>query len=194
MNEEQKQEMALMVKNEVEEQLKGFGDVLTPNQILIDRLLRILDGRDIKLGQTRGTRLGTSNTDKLGFFGETPVSQQAYPTTAEGIADMLAVLGLCGTGSFTGGQTIYAGYIDGSDGSTIILPAGWSATRDGTGAYTVTHNLALGENGYVVVASMRDITAGYAVVEDISTNDFEIEVYDDAGAANDEDFTFIMVV
>lgn len=183
------------VSRAIEARLGIVGDMFAVDRIIFDRTLKMLDGRNIQFGGQIGTKIGTEADEKIGFFGATPVIQQTYPTTAEGIADMLETLGFCGSGTFSGGgQTIYAGHIDGSDGSTISLPTGWSAVRDGTGAYTVTHNLGLGENGYVVVASMRDTTSGYAVVEDISNNDFEVEVYDNSGSANDEDFTFIMVV
>lgn len=35
------------------------------------------DGRNIQLGQTTGTKFGTSASQKIGFFGVTPVVQQS---------------------------------------------------------------------------------------------------------------------
>jgi len=47
--------------------------------------MQILDGNDILLGQAHGTRIGTTATQKLGFFGATPAVQQAaIPTPAGG--------------------------------------------------------------------------------------------------------------
>jgi len=38
--------------------------------------LQFLDGRNIQLSSGTGTKIGTSATQKLGFFGATPVVQQ----------------------------------------------------------------------------------------------------------------------
>lgn len=39
--------------------------------------IQMFDGRNIQLGKTTGTKIGTETTQKLGFFNATPVSQQA---------------------------------------------------------------------------------------------------------------------
>lgn len=41
------------------------------------RSLIIADGRSIQLGTDKGTMIGTTSTQKLGFFGATPVAQQS---------------------------------------------------------------------------------------------------------------------
>lgn len=51
-------------------------DELSKGKFIISRPSQILDGNDIVLGQTLGTRIGTSSTQKLGFYGATPVVRQ----------------------------------------------------------------------------------------------------------------------
>lgn len=45
---------------------------------------------------------------------------------------------------------VFAGVVA-SDGTGVILPTGWTSVQNGTGDYTITHNL--GSGSYVVVAS-----------------------------------------
>ena len=64
--------------------------------------LNFADAKNIRVGTTTGTKIGTVATEKLGFFGATPVVQQAYtavsdpPTAAQvtAIRDALVNLGL----------------------------------------------------------------------------------------------------
>jgi len=58
----------------IDERLKDF--------ILIDKYtfkkhIQIFNGRNITLGKSVGTKLGTEATQKLGFYGATPVDQPA---------------------------------------------------------------------------------------------------------------------
>ena len=67
MNEEQvrqiiRQELAFMVKNK---------------KLVFPYPMQILDGNDITIGQTVGTRIGSSGS-KIALFGKTPIVQ--YPT------------------------------------------------------------------------------------------------------------------
>jgi hypothetical protein len=45
------------------------------------------DGKDIAVGTTTGTKIGTGSTQKLGFFGATPVVQQSAYTQTYSTAD-----------------------------------------------------------------------------------------------------------
>lgn len=56
--------------------------------------LLIEDGYNLDLGTTTGTKIGTTATQKLGFFGTTPVVKPASVTTVQGLADALSNLGL----------------------------------------------------------------------------------------------------
>lgn len=42
---------------------------------IFQKHLQLLDGRNIQLGKTNGTKIGTETTQKIGFFGKTPVVQ-----------------------------------------------------------------------------------------------------------------------
>ena len=53
------------------------------------------DGKALSAAGATGFRLGNATTDKLGFWGKTPVVQQARPTDAASIITLLTTLGLC---------------------------------------------------------------------------------------------------
>ena len=50
--------------------------------------LQLLDANDISFGSNKGTRIGTSTSQKLGFFNKTPVIQQT--TTSQTAATFAA--------------------------------------------------------------------------------------------------------
>lgn len=56
--------------------------------------MQLLDGRNIRTGRTTGTMIGTATDQKIGFFGTTPVVQQAAPTTLANVITVLQTLGL----------------------------------------------------------------------------------------------------
>lgn len=45
------------------------------DRYLFERLIQMFDGRNIQLGKTTGTMIGTETTQKLGFFAKTPIVQ-----------------------------------------------------------------------------------------------------------------------
>jgi hypothetical protein len=47
------------------------------DRFVFEKLLQIMDGRNIQLGTTTGTRIGTATTQKLAFFNAAPVARQA---------------------------------------------------------------------------------------------------------------------
>lgn len=51
--------------------------LVASDRYTIQRTLQLFDGRNIQLAGGTGTKIGTETTQKLGFFGETPVSQQS---------------------------------------------------------------------------------------------------------------------
>jgi hypothetical protein len=57
----------------------------------------IIDGSNIILGTTTGTKIGTSTTQKLGFYNAAPIVQPGAVTTTQGIATALSNLGLLAT-------------------------------------------------------------------------------------------------
>lgn len=74
MNEEQ-------IRQLIREELAHF---MTQSKFVFNRPIQIQDGNDVVLGQAHGTRWGTSTTQKQGFFGVTPVAQQAAIPTPSG--------------------------------------------------------------------------------------------------------------
>jgi hypothetical protein len=61
------------------------------DRYLFSRDFQLFDGVDMQLGTTTGSKIGTTTTQKLGFFGETPVAQQAAITAPSGgtVADAI---------------------------------------------------------------------------------------------------------
>ena len=64
--------------------------------------IQLLDGRNIVIGTTTGTKIATETTQKIGFYGKTPVAQQ---TTA---IDEAAFSELSGT--TVNDNTTFGGY------------------------------------------------------------------------------------
>ena len=62
------------VRKIIREELANF---IKLDRYLFDRNIQILDARHIQLGKSTGTKIATESTQKLGFFGATPVTQQA---------------------------------------------------------------------------------------------------------------------
>ena len=50
------------------------------DRIIFNQHIQILNARNIQLGRTNGTKIGTAADQKLGFFGKTPVVQQGAIT------------------------------------------------------------------------------------------------------------------
>lgn len=47
----------------------------------VQKDMQLFDGRNIQVGRSIGTQIGTSALQKLGFFGIVPVLQQAKPSS-----------------------------------------------------------------------------------------------------------------
>jgi hypothetical protein len=52
------------------------------DRFIMGKTFQLMDGRNIQLGRGTGTKIGTANNQKLGFFGKTPVAQQAHINAA----------------------------------------------------------------------------------------------------------------
>lgn len=72
-----------------EELAKALGS----DHFIFRRHLEIADGRNIQTGRTTGTKIGTSADQKIGFFGKTPIVQQAAPTTLANVITILQAFG-----------------------------------------------------------------------------------------------------
>ena len=53
-----------------------LGSLLKSDRYTFEKLIQIMDGRNIQVGLTTGTKIGTATGQKLGFFNATPVVQQ----------------------------------------------------------------------------------------------------------------------
>ncbi len=78
-----------------------------------------------------------------------------------------------------------------SDGSTVHLPTGWTATRTATGKYTVTHNLNL--TRYVVLASPSQNLATELDTNTPTSTAFKVETRLDLAFA-DCGFNFLVML
>lgn len=71
--------------------------------------ITLLDSQNLILGTSVGTKIGTSSTQKIGFFGATPVAQQAniaspsggVTVDAEARTAIISVLGVLDSLGFT---------------------------------------------------------------------------------------------
>ena len=88
MTPEQKEIVAQIVREQMSSLIKS-------DRFTFEKLLQILDGRNIQTGTSVGTKIGTSTTQKLGFFNKAPVVQQTSASltnnvTAGGSNDVIA--------------------------------------------------------------------------------------------------------
>jgi len=58
--------------------------ILRSDRFIFAKDLQIQDGRDIQVGRSTGTKIGTGTDQKLGFFNATPVVRQSAVTTPTG--------------------------------------------------------------------------------------------------------------
>jgi hypothetical protein len=79
------------VRQIIREELSGL---LGSSQYQFQKDAKFYDGRNIQLGLQSGTMIGTTASQKLGFFGKTPVAQQSTPSTVGGVIALLQSLGL----------------------------------------------------------------------------------------------------
>lgn len=61
-----------------------FDALENSDRYVFTKLIQMLDGRNIQVGKTTGTKIGTETSQKIGFFGVTPVVQQNAVTPATG--------------------------------------------------------------------------------------------------------------
>lgn len=65
------------------------------DDITLNGGITVSDNKNISLGTSNGTQIGTASNQKIGFFGATPVTQQAHITDASGdaVTEMNTLLG-----------------------------------------------------------------------------------------------------
>jgi hypothetical protein len=56
--------------------LEGLiGTLFYSDRFIIGKTMQFNDGRNIQTGKSTGTKIGTEATQKIGFFGQTPIVQ-----------------------------------------------------------------------------------------------------------------------
>lgn len=79
--------------------------------------LKLIDGGNIILGTTTGTMLGTTSSQKIGFWGITPIVQPSAYTQTYSTADKThATLTSASIGAFTGGVV---GFLDAAERDNV---------------------------------------------------------------------------
>jgi hypothetical protein len=58
-----------------------------PDKSIFNRSVQILDGKNIQTGQTNGTTIATTTTQKIGFYGKTTVRAGAISAPSGGATD-----------------------------------------------------------------------------------------------------------
>ena len=80
------EEIKQIVRKEIE---NVFQEFLGVDRYKFQKPLQIFDGRNVQLGKTSGTQIGTETTQKLAFYGVTPVDQPAAISAPTGQANDL---------------------------------------------------------------------------------------------------------
>lgn len=85
--------------NELEKRVKNLEDkldmLLKSDRLILNKTLQFQDGRNIQTAQSTGTKIATSATQKIGFYGKTPTAQQTgIAATAAALQTALINLGL----------------------------------------------------------------------------------------------------
>lgn len=83
------------------------------------------------------------------------------------------------------GPSIYKIQIN-ADGSTNILPTGWTVVKNSTGSYTVTHNL--GVTTYTVALNENDGTIRFLIVNSPTSTNFGVLTYNPSFSNADSSF------
>lgn len=93
-----------MNENEVRRIIREeFEEMLASDRYIFHKLVQFLDGRNIQVGLTTGTKIGTSTSQKIGFFNSTPVAQTAPTGIITGFVDSGLGTNITEQDSFTGG-------------------------------------------------------------------------------------------
>lgn len=83
---------------EQESRLENIENILAAlvksDRYIIAKTMEFQDGRKIQVGKGTGTMIATETTQKLGFFGKTPVVQPTAPVTLANVISLLQSLGL----------------------------------------------------------------------------------------------------
>ena len=86
---------------------KVLFDLAHKDRLIISNLLQLMDGRNIQTGLTTGTKIGTATSQKLGFWGVTPVVQPSTVGTT-GLISAGAGTAVKDDSTFNGSAGVFA--------------------------------------------------------------------------------------
>lgn len=69
---------------ELQNILEQWNKLSLSDRYIFQKNVQFMDGRNVQLGLTTGTKIGTSASQKLGFFNATPVIQPAAISAPSG--------------------------------------------------------------------------------------------------------------
>lgn len=72
------------MNEQIENMLVEWNKLNLSDRYIFAKTVQLQDGRNFQFGQSTGTKLGTSATQKIGFFGNTPVVKQPAITPPTG--------------------------------------------------------------------------------------------------------------
>lgn len=70
-----------LIRQIIREELQGMIEL---NRFSFKKNVEFMDKRNIKVGKTNGTKIGTASTEKLGFYGATPVIRPGHIANPSG--------------------------------------------------------------------------------------------------------------
>jgi hypothetical protein len=74
------------LKNEIDILKARLNAYELSDRFMMNKTFQLMDGRNIQLGKSTGTKIGTATDQKLSLFGVTPVAQQVnIPYPAGGV-------------------------------------------------------------------------------------------------------------
>ena len=77
-----KEEIQKMIQDAIKLEVGNFFQ--TDTTMTVEKSMQILNGRDIQVGRSIGTKIGTAADQKIGFFGKAPVVQQGAISSPSG--------------------------------------------------------------------------------------------------------------
>lgn len=86
--------------------------------------------------------------------------------------------------------TAYIGAVASNGTAGSLFPAGWSAAKDSTGIYTVTHNL--GTTDHWVGITFDDGSVRFHTLE-YATNSFKVRAFNISASLTDSSFRFALI-
>jgi hypothetical protein len=72
------------LKNEIDILKRRLDAYEHSDRFIMSKTFQLMDGRNIQLGKGTGTKIGTEATQKIGFFGVSPVAQQGHISAPSG--------------------------------------------------------------------------------------------------------------